>query len=85
MLRLGQISDAYRLRIIHKGCIGIMEKKMETTWVYRDYIGVILKRDNGQDYGKHYSVIDYTKHRGKTVPTTASVVLTNHVLVCAVL
>ena len=59
---------------------------METTWVYRDNMGIILgliilKRDNGQDNGNHYN----TLHRGKTVPTTASVVLTNHVLACAVL
>ena len=28
--------------IVSRGCIGIMEKKMETTILYRDFIGDIL-------------------------------------------
>ena len=28
--------------VVERGCIGIMENKMETTILYRDYIGLIL-------------------------------------------
>ena len=37
------------------GYVGIMEKKMETTSIYRDCIGSIhgLYRDNGKENGNH--------------------------------
>ena len=34
--------------MLYLGCIGIMEKKMETTIVYRGYIG-----DNGKENGNY--------------------------------
>ena len=41
---------------LYWGYIGIMEKKMETTIVFRGYIGIILGlyRDNGKEHGNYY-------------------------------
>ena len=43
---------------LYRGYIGIMEKKMETTIVFRGYIGVILGLywDNGKENGNYYSI-----------------------------
>ena len=47
---------------LHRGYIGIMEKRTETTRDYRGYIGIIrvilgLYRDNGKENGNYYSIL----------------------------
>ena len=56
-MRTGAAWRSHHLGRQYWGYIGIMEKNLETTMLYRDYLNAILAlcRDNGKENGNYYN------------------------------